>query len=68
MSEEKNYVLDNSGRTADDYNVVFKDSEGEEVGRLVIEPNKPIKFEGEVEESAEIFFNHLKERLEEFLL
>lgn len=64
----KNYISQGSGKTSDDYNVVFKDVNGDEVGRLVIEPNEPVKFEGEVEESAEIFFEHLKERLEKFLL
>lgn len=51
----------------DTFNISFKDTENNEVGKLIIEKDKPMRFEGDMEESAETFFKHLKSRIDNYL-
>lgn len=50
------------------FNITFTDTEGNEKGSLIIHPDKPMRFRGEVDESANIFFNHLKKKIDAYVL
>lgn len=48
------------GRPATPYSIIFKDENNNEIGRLYV--TSPMRFEGNVDESARLFFEHLIKR------
>lgn len=68
MSDQKIETNKQTVENPDTFSVVFHNHEGNEAGKLIIRPNKPIRFEGDVEESAEMFFEHLKEKIDHYIL
>lgn len=51
----------------DTFNIKFENVDGEEVGKLIIERGKSMKFEGDMDESADLFFQHVKDRIDAYL-
>lgn len=50
------------------FKIEFKNTSKETVGALYIEGNdSPIKFYGDVDQSARLFFNHIKKKIEEYV-
>ena len=50
--------IEQSKETEKDFNIAFHNPKGEVIGKLYIQ-NDVMKFEGEAEESAKVFFDHV---------
>lgn len=50
------------------FTIEFHNHDGDQVGAIVIERDKGMRFSGNVEESANIFFEHLKTKIDQYVL
>lgn len=48
--------------------VEFSDINGDIKGKIIVYPDKPMRFKGNVSESVNIFFNHLKSKIDAYVL
>lgn len=52
----------------DRFVIKFENTEGETVGKIIIDKDEPMKFEGDLDESAQRLFEHLKPRIDNYIV